>query len=75
MIGNSFIEYIFIRVCITGLRLVAPTSILYLGISAWKGSFLLSKWLGLIAIAEAGFYLAVYLPRKKVLQAVSHFEI
>jgi hypothetical protein len=71
MIGNSVLEYIFIRTSITGLRLIAPASILYLGISTWKGSFLFSKWLGVVAIAEAGFYLAVYLPRKKGLQAVS----
>ncbi|KAF9460635.1 hypothetical protein BDZ94DRAFT_887447 [Collybia nuda] len=69
MIGNSFLEYVFIRICIAGLRLVAPTSILYLGISAWNESFPISKWLGLVAIAETGFYLAVYLPRKKGLQA------
>jgi len=73
MIGNTLPEYLFIRTSIIALRLVAPTSILYLGISVWNAAFPISSWLGVIAVAEAGF-LFFYLPRKKHLQAVSCFS-
>lgn len=69
MIGNSLPEYLFIRTSIIALRLVAPASILYLAISVWNALFPISPWLGIVAIAEAGFFSVFYLPRKKRLQA------
>lgn len=68
MIGNSLHEYIFIRASIIALRLVAPTSIVYLAASAYARSFFLSRIIGAFAIAEASFYLFVYVPRKRRLQ-------
>ncbi|KAH9848920.1 Alpha/Beta hydrolase protein [Lenzites betulinus] len=68
MIGDSIPEYIFIRTCIFALRLVAPLSIFYTCANLYYGQFILSRWLGLYAGAEAAFYLFVYLPRCKVLQ-------
>jgi hypothetical protein len=70
MIGNSLSEYLFIRTSITTLRLVAPASILYLAVSAWNAAFPVSPLLGVVALAEAGFFLGFYLPRKIRLQAV-----
>ena len=71
MIGRSVPEYIFIRLCIIGLRLVAPLSIVYLGFSYYRGHFLWSAFLGAYAVAEAAFYLLVFLPRNRLLQKVS----
>ncbi|KAI0820178.1 Alpha/Beta hydrolase protein [Trametes gibbosa] len=68
MIGDSLPEYIFIRVCICALRLVAPLSIIYTCASLYYGQFLFSRWLGLYTVAEASFYLLVFLPRCKMLQ-------
>jgi hypothetical protein len=70
MIGNSLSEYLFIRTSITGLRLIAPASILYLAASVWNVAFPISPLLGAVALAEAGFFLVFYLPRKNRLQAV-----
>ncbi|KZT69895.1 hypothetical protein DAEQUDRAFT_726218 [Daedalea quercina L-15889] len=75
MISNSFPEYIFIRICITGLRLIAPLSFLYALISWWKGHFLYSRWLGWYALAEGCFYLFVYLPRSFWLQKVCFLQL
>lgn len=72
MIGNSIPEYIFIRVCILCLRLVAPLGITYTFASWHAGRFLFSRWIGFYAIAEASFYLFVYLPRSRWLQQVSN---
>jgi len=69
MIGNSLPEYLFIRTSIAALRLVAPTSILYLALSVWNAAFPISPWLGVVAVAEAGFFVAFYLPRTRRLQA------
>ncbi|KAH9952035.1 Alpha/Beta hydrolase protein [Amylocystis lapponica] len=68
MIGRSLPEYIFIRTCICGLRLVAPASIGYVLASLHAGKFLFSPWLGAYALTEAAFYLLVYLPRGRYLQ-------
>ncbi|KAI0351556.1 alpha/beta-hydrolase [Trametes cingulata] len=57
MIGDSLPEYVFIRLSILGLRLIAPLSILYVGYSWYHHQFLYSKWLGAYAVAEAAFYL------------------
>ncbi|PCH37667.1 hypothetical protein WOLCODRAFT_142188 [Wolfiporia cocos MD-104 SS10] len=71
MIGNSLPEYIFIRICISGIRLIAPLSILYTLASLNYGFLLYNKWLGIYAIVEAAFYLLVYLPRCRRLQEVA----
>jgi pimeloyl-ACP methyl ester carboxylesterase len=68
MIGQSWPEYVFIRLSITGLRLVAPLSIIYLSASWSVGTFLWSPFLGAYALIEAPFFLLVYLPRYYRLQ-------
>ncbi|KAI0341006.1 alpha/beta-hydrolase [Trametopsis cervina] len=68
MIGHSLPEYVFIRLCITGLRLIALLSIVYLCASWYLGDWLCSRWLGYYALVEAVFYLGVYLPRSHLLQ-------
>ncbi|KAF5378352.1 hypothetical protein D9615_008760 [Tricholomella constricta] len=65
---QSFPEYVFIRASIAALRLIAPTSILYLAISAYNRFFLFTPILGALAIAEASFYLFVHVPRTRRLQ-------
>ncbi|KAK0508211.1 hypothetical protein JMJ35_009295 [Cladonia borealis] len=70
MIGNSPIEYVFIRLCIYFLHYIAPSSILYCTV------FLLLKpdayrihWLlEFGSLAETLFYIIVYLPRRYSLQ-------
>ncbi|KAI9065071.1 hypothetical protein FKP32DRAFT_1610897 [Trametes sanguinea] len=57
MIGDSYPEYVFIRISILGLRSIAPLSILYVALSWHYGHFLYSWWLGMYAAAEAAFYL------------------
>lgn len=66
MIGTSKLEYIFIRLAIGVLRLVAPASLAYLAASLLLGRFPCK--LGVIALAESSFYLLVYLPRRIRLQ-------
>ncbi|OBZ69286.1 hypothetical protein A0H81_10886 [Grifola frondosa] len=68
MIGHSIPEYIFIRISIFCLRLIAPLSIVYIALSLHAGELLYSRWIGIYAIAEAFFYLFVYLPRSWLLQ-------
>ena len=70
MIGKSGKEYIFIRISITSLRLVAPASIVYLLASLYVGKFLVSPWVAIYPCAETFFYLLVYLPRRALLQKV-----
>ena len=70
MIGNSRPEYVFIRISIIGLRLIAPLSIIYLAASYYAAAFLCSPFLGVYALIEAAFYLFVYLPRSFYLQRV-----
>lgn len=69
MIGKSLPEYIFIRICIFFLRLVAPASLFYISLCLYTRKFVL-WWALPFAILEAGFFLFVYLPRKKRLQKV-----
>ena len=71
MIGHSLPEFVFIRLSIAALRLIAPLSIAYLAASWYTGRWFYSCWLGYYALAESLFYLAVYLPRTRVLQHVS----
>ena len=70
MLGNSRPEYIFIRLCIVLLRAVAPLSIAYLALCLILRRILFSRLICLAALAEALFFLCVYLPRKKALQKV-----
>ncbi|GJE96956.1 alpha/beta hydrolase [Phanerochaete sordida] len=68
MIGHSFPEYVFIRLCIVCLRLIAPLSITYVAACIYSGRWLYSPWIGYAACVEASFYLFVYLPRSYWLQ-------
>ncbi|KAI0083186.1 hypothetical protein BDY19DRAFT_998779 [Irpex rosettiformis] len=68
MIGHSLSEYVFIRICIFALRLIAPLSILHLFASWYRGEWVYSRYLGYYAVVEATFYLGVYLPRCRLLQ-------
>ncbi|KAI0926716.1 hypothetical protein AcV5_007432 [Taiwanofungus camphoratus] len=61
-------QHIFLLTVIHFLRLVAPLSIGYILASWYTGRFLYSPWLGAYAVAEAVFYLFVYLPRSRLLQ-------
>lgn len=67
MIGTSTVEYVFIRTCIVGIRVITPLSILYcvsLPFLDVRPPLLVSAW----PIAETAFYFLVYLPRKWILQ-------
>jgi hypothetical protein len=67
MIGTSTLEYVFIRICITGLRAITPLSILYcvaLPFLPHRPPLIVSAW----PIAETAFYFLVYLPRRWILQ-------
>ena len=70
MIGHSLAEYVFIRLSILGLRLIAPLSITYLAVSWYHGNTLLLPGVAIYAAAEASFYLLVVIPRRRVLQKV-----
>ena len=70
MIGQTWPEYVFIRLSIFGLRLVAPLSIVYLAASWSVGTFFWSPLFGVYALIEALFYLLVYLPRQYRFQRV-----
>lgn len=70
MIGTSLQEYVFIRISILVLRLVAPSSIAYLCVSWYTHDWLCSRWLGYYALSEVIFYFGVYLPRSRLLQLV-----
>ena len=73
MIGKSRKEYVFIRLSIAALCLVAPASIGYLAACVYYKRFLISPWFAVYPIAEASFYLLVYLPRSFYLQKVRNF--
>ncbi|KAH8995412.1 hypothetical protein EDB92DRAFT_1934048 [Lactarius akahatsu] len=68
MIGHSWPEYVFIRLSVSALRLVAPLSIVYLAASWRAGTFLWSPLFGVYALIETPFFLLVYLPRRSRLQ-------
>ena len=70
MIGDSLPEYIFIRLCIHFLHHIAPLSILYCVISLFlKPDVYRLPWLlEMCTLAEALFYIIVYLPRRHILQ-------
>ena len=71
MIGHSLPEYIFIRSCIFGLRLVAPLSITYVAASWYSGQWVWSGPLKYYVLLEAAFYLFVYIPRHRYMQKVA----
>lgn len=68
MIGTTAPEYVFIRISISLLRLIAPASILYLAYSAYVGQFFITPWIAVLAVPEAIFFLCFYLPRKRLIQ-------
>ena len=74
MIRNTVWWYIFIQACIFFLHYIAPLSLLYCAIviavrpSAYRVLLPLEIW----ALAEAAFYLLVYLPRSYVLQRAAN---
>jgi pimeloyl-ACP methyl ester carboxylesterase len=72
MIGTSLPEYLFIRASIWGLRAITPLSIFYCSfcIADPPVSRAGKALLGYCAI-ETGFWLLVYLPRKRSLQAAA----
>ena len=74
MIGQSWPEYIFIRISIPALRLIAPSSIVYLAASFYHGTFLWSPILGIYTLTEATFFLFVYLPRRFSMQRVRCYQ-
>ncbi|KAJ7700819.1 hypothetical protein B0H17DRAFT_1157846 [Mycena rosella] len=65
MIGQSLPEYYFVRVCIAGLRLVAPASVAYLLTCAAARSILVSPVLGVVAVCEALFWVIFLLRRRR----------
>lgn len=76
MLGTSTTELIFIRLCITGLRAIAPVSILYSGYAALR-TFGVVPVLDAAPVAvemglflEAAWWLLVYVPRRCWLQRV-----
>lgn len=70
MIGTTLADYVLIRTSITGLRLVAPLSAVYLAEEYWRGTLDLVSPLTLYALLEVSFFSLVYLPRKRLLQKV-----
>jgi hypothetical protein len=70
MIGKTKKEYVFIRISIALLRLIAPASVVYLLVSIYQRKWFISPWFAVYPIAEASFYLLVYLPRRALLQKV-----
>jgi hypothetical protein len=72
MIGTSIPEYIFIRVCILALRAVTPLSIFYIAFSiAEPPSSIAGRLLLSWCAIETAFWLLVYLPKKRSLQAAA----
>lgn len=72
MIGTSLPEYIFIRLCILALRAITPLSIFYGAYSvadppSSTAGRLLLTW----CILETVFWVLVYIPRKRRLQAAA----
>ncbi|KFA70719.1 hypothetical protein S40288_07597 [Stachybotrys chartarum IBT 40288] len=76
MVGTSLWDYLFIRICIFFLRMVAPLSVIYSFVSLlvslpFQLPWILQGWLTL----EAIFYLAAYLPYKQYLQRAARHPI
>lgn len=72
MIGTSFYDYIFIRLCITALHWITPLSVLYcLSSLIHPVPFRVSRMLQVWTILETAFYLFVYHPRRLYLQGAA----
>ena len=72
MIGTSLPEYIFIRLCIFFLRAITPLSIFYVSYSiADPPSSVAGKLLLTWCALETAFWVLVYFPRKRSLQAAA----
>ncbi|PVI00813.1 hypothetical protein DM02DRAFT_614075 [Periconia macrospinosa] len=70
MIDHSIPRYIFIRICILALRIITPLSIFFCSLSIAdppRNGF--TKFLLAWSIIETAFWLLVFLPRKRALQA------
>ncbi len=70
MIGNSLLEYIFIRLCILFLHHIAPLSILYCFVFLFlkPGAYRIPWLLEICSLVETLFYVIVYIPRRHILQ-------
>ena len=73
MIGTSTKDYIFIRACIFLLHWIAPISVVYCLVTfIFKISHYRTFWvLETFIVAETAFYLFLYLPRARYLQAAA----
>ena len=73
MIGDSPLEYVFIRLCIYFLHYIAPLSILYCTVSLLlkPSAYRIPWWLEVCTLAETLFYFIVYLPRRYSLQSAA----
>lgn len=69
MIGTSTADYLFIRICIFGIRAVTPLCMLYTAFCiVWPPNTITTQIPLLYTILETAFYFLVYLPRKARLQ-------
>lgn len=70
MIDHSIPRYIFIRICIFALRLITPISIFICSLSiAEPPQNGFTKFLLAWSIVETAFWVLVFIPRKRALQA------
>lgn len=74
MIGTSRAEYLFIRLCIFCLHSLAPLCVCYcfgnLALHLLNGpTYRVSQAVEILAVAETCFYLFIYLPYSRYLQA------
>ncbi|KAF4630681.1 hypothetical protein G7Y89_g7452 [Cudoniella acicularis] len=73
MIGTSKSEYYFIQLCIVGLHYLAPLALLYCFLNIILYGFKAATYrvplvIESIAVAEAAFFLFVYVPYRRYLQ-------
>ncbi|CAG8971438.1 hypothetical protein HYALB_00002021 [Hymenoscyphus albidus] len=73
MIGTSAAEYYFIRLCIVGLHYLAPLALCYCALNILLHGLQVAIYrvplvIECVAVAEALFFLCVYLPYKSYLQ-------
>jgi hypothetical protein len=70
MIENTLPKYLLMRTCILGFRAITPFSIFWVSFSiAEPPHTAFRRFLLTWSIIETGFWLLVYLPRKRTLQA------
>jgi hypothetical protein len=73
MIGTSFRDYVFIRLCIAALHWIAPLSVLFcLSFLIHPIPLRVSRMLHVWTSLEAAFHLLVYLPRRVYLQRAAN---